>query len=262
MQHRKQPNAPVLAYANATPTTEIRYSIVDLKELGLVDPATHWYYQSKIVPFERAFHKYSFQPRTLLDIGAGSGFFAKSILQLDSNLTATCVDPNYESEWIENDGRVKFVKSTKNYSADVYLFVDVLEHVEDDLALLKTYVDNARPGAVIMISVPAFMSLWSPHDVFVEHFRRYRLKQVEDLVSRANLELLESRYLFGTIFPIAWLVRKLKRNASPSSDLASMPSTVNRILRFLLKLEHRIPKNEIAGISIFIVARVKENSIR
>ena len=235
---------------------------MDLKELGLVDPATHWYYQSKIVPFKRAYNKYSFQPKTLLDIGAGSGFFAKSILQLDSNLTATCVDPNYESEWLENDGRVRFVKSTKIYSADIYLFVDVLEHVEDDLALLKSYVDSAQPGSVVMISVPAFMSLWSPHDVFVEHIRRYRLKQVENLISRANLELLESRYLFGTIFPIAWLVRKLKRNASPSSDLASLPSTVNRFLRFFLKLEHRIQYNKIAGVSTFVVARVKENAIR
>ena len=230
---------------------------MDLKELGLVDPATHWYYQSKLVPFKQAFHKYSFQPRTLLDVGAGSGFFAKSILQLDSNLTATCIDPNYESEWLENDGRVKFLKSTKNNSADIYLFVDVLEHVADDLALLTSYIKQAPSGAVVMISVPAFMSLWSPHDVFVDHFRRYRLRQVEKLVSQADLELLESRYLFGMIFPVAWLVRKLRRNAPPSSDLASVPKLLNALLRFVLKLEHRIRINKLAGVSTFVVARVK-----
>ena len=230
---------------------------MDLKELGLVDPATHWYYQAKIVPFKSAFRKYSSQPKTVLDIGAGSGFFAKSIVQLDSDLKAICIDPNYESEWQESDGKVKFLKSTEENSADIYLFVDVLEHVADDLALLTSYTKQAPSGAIVMISVPALMSLWSPHDVFVDHFRRYRLRQVEKLVSQADLELLESRYLFGTIFPIAWLVRKLKRNKPPSSDLAALPKLLNALLRFVLKLEHRIRINKLAGVSTFVVARVK-----
>jgi hypothetical protein len=230
---------------------------VDLKELGLVDPATHWYYQAKIVPFRRAFHKYSSRPKTLLDIGAGSGFFTKSMLQLNSELTAICIDPNYEYEWHESEGKVKFLKSTENNSADIYLFVDVLEHVSDDLALLTSYTKQAPSGAIVMISVPAFKSLWSPHDVFVDHFRRYRLKEVEKLVSQADLELLESRYLFGVIFPVAWLVRKLKRNAPPSSDLASVPTLLNALLRFVLKLEHRTLINKVAGVSTFVVARVK-----
>lgn len=234
---------------------------MDLKELGLVNPATHWYYQAKIVPFKKAFRKYTVKPKTIFDIGAGSGFFAQSIMKLDNDLIATCIDPNYDSEWDENDGKIKFVKSTKNCSADIYLFVDVLEHVADDLALLKSYTDHAPTGAIVMISVPALMSLWSPHDVFVEHFRRYRLKQVETLISQANLELLESHYLFGIIFPVAWLVRKLRRNAAPSSDLSSIPPLVNAILRFILKIEHSFRINKVVGVSTFVVARVKEKPV-
>ena len=230
---------------------------MDLKELGLVDPATHWYYQAKIVPFKSAFQKYARQPKTVLDIGAGSGFFAKSIVQLNSDLTAICIDPNYDSEWQESDGKVKFLKSTEENSADIYLFVDVLEHVADDLALLTSYTKQAQSGAIVMISVPALMSLWSPSDVFLNHFRRYRLRQVEKLVSQADLELLESRYLFGTIFPIAWVVRKLKRNKPPSSDLAALPKLLNALLRFVLILEHGVRFNKVAGVSVFVVARVK-----
>lgn len=232
---------------------------MDLKEIGLVDPATHWYYQAKIVPFKRAFDQYADEPKTILDIGAGSGFFAKSIAHLDPELNAICIDPNYESEWQEFDGKIKFVRTTAHRSANIYLFVDVLEHVADDLALLKSYTDSAPDGALVMISVPAFMSLWSPHDEFVEHFRRYRLEQVESIILRADLELLESRYLFGAIFPIAWLIRKLKRNSAPASDLSSLPTVVNLVLRFFLKLEHKFPFNKIAGVSTFAVARVKNN---
>ena len=235
---------------------------MDLKELGLVNPETHWYYQAKILPFKLAFNKYSKNSKTVYDVGAGSGFFAKSIIQLDANLSAICIDPNYEKEWSENSGKLKFVKAVKNPTADIYLFVDVLEHVADDLGLLRMYTDFAPPGAIIMVSVPAFMSLWSPHDVFVAHYRRYRLKQVETLVIKSGLELLESRYLFGSIFPIAWLVRRLKRNDSPSSDLATLPLPLNTILKVLLKLEHRIRINKLAGISTFVVARVKTNSAK
>ena len=178
-------------------------------------------------------------------------------MQLDSDLTAICIDPNYESEWQESGGKVKFLKSTEENSADIYLFVDVLEHVADDLALLTSYTKQAPSGAIVMISVPALMSLWSPSDVFLNHFRRYRLRQVEKLVSQADLELLESRYLFGTIFPIAWLVRKLKRNKPPSSDLAALPKLLNALLRFFLKLEHGVRFNKVAGVSAFVVARVK-----
>jgi SAM-dependent methyltransferase len=233
---------------------------MDLKELGLVDPETHWYYQAKIVPFKRAFRTYASQAKTVLDIGAGSGFFAKSIVQLERDLTAICIDPNYESEWQECEGKVKYLRATADKSADIYLFVDVLEHVADDLALLTSYTKHAPTGAIVMISVPAFMSLWSPHDVFVKHFRRYRLRQVEKLVLQADLELLKSHYLFGTIFPVAWLVRKLKRNAPPSSDLASVPKLINAVLGFILNLEHRIGINKFAGVSTFVLARVKANA--
>ena len=44
--------------------------------------------------------------------------------------------------------------------------MDVLEHVADDLALLKEYVDKARPGTAFLITVPAFQFLWSGHDDF------------------------------------------------------------------------------------------------
>ena len=230
---------------------------MDLKEIGIVDPATHWYYQAKIVPFKSAFQKYARQPKTVLDIGAGSGFFAKSIVQLNSDLTAICIDPNYESEWQESEGKVKFLKSSEDNSADIYLFVDVLEHVADDLALLKSYTKQAPSGAIVMISVPAFMSLWSSSDIFLNHLRRYRLRQVEKLVFEANLELLESRYLFGTIFPIAWIVRKFKRNAPPSSDLAPLPKSFNVLLRSILQIEHRTRFNKVAGVSAFVVARAK-----
>jgi SAM-dependent methyltransferase len=57
--------------------------------------------------------------------------------------------------------------------ADVVLLTDVLEHVFDDRGLLEPIIDVCSPGAKLVITVPADMRLWSPHDTAFGHFRRY-----------------------------------------------------------------------------------------
>ena len=52
------------------------------------------------------------------------------------------------------------------------MIADVLEHVDDDLALLRQYAAKLGEGGRIVITVPAFSFLWSGHDVFLEHRRR------------------------------------------------------------------------------------------
>ena len=229
---------------------------MDLKEGALVDADSHWYYQAKLVPFKRNLRKYSHGIRRTVDVGAGSGFFARSLTDYDNGGSAICIDPNYEAESTDKNGALSFVREIEAPSADLYLFVDVLEHVEDDLKLLKMYTTNAPAGALIMITVPAFRSLWSAHDEFLGHFRRYRLKQVQDLLVHADLQILQCNYIFGLIFPIAWIVRKLRRDNSPSSDLSPSPRPINWLLLRLLKIEHRVPFNKIAVLSVFAVARV------
>ncbi len=232
---------------------------MDLKEGALVDVDSHWYYQAKLVPFKRNLKKYSHGIRRTVDVGAGSGFFARSLTDFDSGGCAICVDPNYAAESTEKDGALSFVREINGCSADLYLFVDVLEHVEDDQKLLRKYTDDASAGALVMISVPAFSSLWSAHDVFLGHYRRYTLKQLRKLIESADLELVESNYLFGLIFPIAWTVRKLKRNNQPASDLSTIPKLPNWLLTKVLKIEHLTSLNKICGLSVFAVARIPSN---
>ena len=70
--------------------------------------------------------------------------------------------------------------------ADLLLYMDVLEHVDDDLGLLTAYLDQLERGGRVLITVPAFDFLWSNHDIFLEHKRRYTLKQVEALNGLAS----------------------------------------------------------------------------
>ena len=229
---------------------------MDLKEVALVDPMSHWYYQAKLFALGRAVGKFSPTWSKLIDVGAGSGFFSRSIADFGTGQQVICVDPNYELEQIEEAGNLRFVKEFPMSGGDVYLFMDVLEHVANDVELLRSYINNARPGAKVFITVPAFMSMWSAHDEHLEHFRRYRLSEIVDVASRAGLKIVHKRYLFGLIFPAAWLVRRFKGTGSSKSDLSSVNRYVNVVLRSIVKTEHMLWWNPVFGVSAFVVAEV------
>lgn len=229
---------------------------MDLKEVALVDPISHWYYQSKLFALVRAVRKFSPDWASLIDVGAGSGFFSRSIADFEKGQQVICVDPNYEEEKSEEAGNLKFVKDPPVIGGDIYLFMDVLEHVANDVELLTRYTSNARPGAKVFITVPAFMSMWSAHDEYLEHFRRYRLSEIVDVASRAGLRIVHKRYLFGLIFPAAWLIRRFTGLGKRKSDLSAMNKYVNVVLRSIVKTEHRFWWNPIFGVSAFVVAEV------
>jgi hypothetical protein len=230
---------------------------MDLKEIENVDPDVHWYYQSKLAAIKIAISKQNGDTISIIDVGAGSGFFSRALV--DSAGRAICVDPNYEAEFNLDNQAVTFRRSVESNDcaqAKVFLFMDVLEHVEDDLALLRSYLDFATPGALVVVTVPAFKSLWSAHDEYLEHKRRYRLREIATVAECAGLELVTEKYLFGSIFPLVWLVRNLRKNTSPSSDMKETSKTVNFLLSGLLKFENKYVPNRVFGLTAMVVARV------
>lgn len=232
---------------------------MDLKELEAVDPDHHWYYLSKFSAISSAVNRCGFHGGLVIDVGAGSGFFSIRLARQYPGTSAFCVDPNYPTEQLHTDGDVRFthhIEIEDKRDASLFLFVDVLEHVSDDSALLSDYVRHASPGALVAITVPAFMSLWSGHDVFLEHFRRYRLREVIRLVEASRLQVLHSQYLFGSTFLPLWVVRRLTRDKTPVSQMAPAPALVNRGLTRLLTVEHQLLWNPIAGSSAMVIARV------
>ena len=78
----------------------------------------------------------------VLDVGAGSGFFARHLLDHTPASAAVCVDPNYAAEHDELHGGkpIRFVHRIDRFAGGLVLMMDVLEHVADDAALLAEYV--------------------------------------------------------------------------------------------------------------------------
>ena len=226
---------------------------MDLKELDGKDPSKHWYYRTKVLPFASNLLSVSPSATRVIDVGAGSGFFAKYLCDLLPNSTGLCVDPNYESSSLGQFGNIQFALNANGKKADVYVFADVLEHVQDDIQLLRSYTDQCEKGSLILISVPAFMILWSQHDVYLEHYRRYTLEQIEEVVKLSGLSIIQSKYLFPSLFPVAYIKRKYLRSKG-SSDMTNVPIFANFLLTKYFHFENRFFSNKRFGLSVFIAA--------
>ena len=93
---------------------------------------------------------------------------------------------------------------------DLVCAYDVIEHVEDDARAVQEMMRVCKPGGAIAVTVPAFMQLWSHHDVVNHHERRYRLPELKRLFSSSG-RIIFGSYFNALLFPPILAVRILSR---------------------------------------------------
>lgn len=140
----------------------------------------------------------------VLDVGSGDAWFDRELAGAWRGcVDLVGVDPNYPEACLgERDG-VRLVRGVpEGERFQGLLMLDVLEHVADDLGLLRTYVGHLDAGAWILVSVPAWPRLFSSHDRALHHVRRYTRKALRDCLMGAGLEPLSSGGLFTSLLPL------------------------------------------------------------
>ncbi len=194
----------------------------------------------------------------VLEVGAGHGTFTELLAPgrtvVATELSSRCVAElrhrfANRTEVTVLDADVKGAAGRGPYDAAV--LINVLEHIEDDGAVLRDLAGVLKPGGRLLLWVPAFEGLYSDFDRRVGHFRRYRIPPLRSTLMGAGFEPVELRYA-NSVGAIAWWIfaRQLRRNpASPRSarlfDRLAVP-----VVR---RLERKM--NPPFGQSIFAVAR-------
>jgi 2-polyprenyl-3-methyl-5-hydroxy-6-metoxy-1,4-benzoquinol methylase len=231
---------------------------MDLKEEDILggDIGRHWYYRAKAAALRRMVEELA--PRRVLDVGAGSGFFSRHLLTSGAQ-SALCVDIGYDRDRDETlDGKpVLYRRDCSATDCDLVLMMDVLEHVDDDAGLVRHYAAKVPSGAHFLVTVPAFRFLWSGHDVFLEHKRRYTLAEIERTMRDAGLAVVKGAYYFGLIFPLAAAVRLATRgDTEPRSSLRKHGALSNGLLGAICAAELPLfALNRLAGLSAFVLAK-------
>lgn len=233
---------------------------MDIKEEGLFgsdDQARHWYYRAKLAAL-RSVLAGGGPPGPLLDVGAGSGFFSRALLQEGLATEATCVDPAYAADRDEEVGGkpLRFRRVAPpgaREAARTVLMMDVLEHVADDAALAREYA--AACGARVIATVPAFMWLWSDHDEFLGHYRRYTLQRLESVLETAGLRVEVGCYCYAAVLPAVAALRLARRlpgrsRAALRSDMRVAKPIPNSLLLAACSAETRLMRlNRLGGLT-------------
>jgi len=209
---------------------------------------SHWWFMareriiSNYIKNLIASKKLKDNPR-ILNVGCGPGRTSE-FLSAFGNVTSIEYD-KYCCEFASERTGLEIIHGSitelpfEDKAFDLVCAFDVIEHVEDDQLAVSELKRVAKDEAVLLVTVPAFMDLWSHHDVINHHFRRYKMKQVKRLFQNGGKgKNLYHTYFNSFLFPPVYLFRKLsnmvesgkKRKGSGSDFEAFNPGLVNKLL--------------------------------
>jgi SAM-dependent methyltransferase len=183
-----------------------------------------------------------------IDLGCGAGYTTKifdsrwRMIGADVSAEALAFCKSRRLSRLCRVDMTNFALPFKSASADLILALDVIEHVENDVAALEECRRILKPGGTLVVTVPAFMALWSPWDECLGHKRRYTAPQLLDRLGGAGFSVKRSGYFFFFVFPAAALVRQVKKllqrdPASYTTDFVPLPAFINAALLKVGELE-------------------------
>lgn len=203
-------------------------------------------------------------PVSNLDIGCGAGLMLDALSKRGTTCGMDMSDEaiRFSQEIFKGTIKKGSLPDDVPYDAESFTLItalDVIEHVEEDVAALRRLKSLLVPDGVAVITVPAYMSLWSAHDVINEHKRRYTADELVSKLMDAGFDIERVSYFNTLLFPVVYIVRKLNNmlGRDGASDVEMPGSVVNRILTGIFGLEKfllryvRLP----FGVSILAVVR-------
>jgi SAM-dependent methyltransferase len=224
---------------NPVDKSQIHYPEADFAVLREQE-RTHFWFRSRRKAVLRVLSKYVKSPNPIgLDIGCGTGINASCFSE--SHFPTMGIDA-FDSFKAEREkgkslgflrGDIFAIDPAAEF--DFVLLLDVIEHIEKDASFVKQSMKFLKPGGIVLITVPAFPSLWSKIDEDSLHLRRYTKKMMTSLSQSINARIEMQFYYFGLTLPLYYLSRKGK--TANSNNERKVPGWLNSSLEGILNLE-------------------------
>jgi SAM-dependent methyltransferase len=205
--------------------------------------ADHWWFRSRRdlirMQVSRAAAEVGGEGRKLrlLDFGCGTGFNLKLLSEFGEVTGADRFRPEDEPFRLEHGFPMLDVGRdlpSRGGHFDLVTALDVLEHLDDDVAGLRTLDRLLAPGGQIIVTVPAYQWLWGGEDIISEHRRRYTSQELQRCAASAGMQVEFLSYFNLCILPavtsVVWGRRLLTPNGPAKSSLSTPPRWLNEAL--------------------------------
>lgn len=218
----------------------------DLIELEKGMYETYWWFVGRIAILNGILRRFGRRYRKALDVGCGSGQnmrllsrYSECVVGLDRSPVALKLAAQEKLPIMRADAQAI---PLPDGSVDLLSALDVIEHLEDDLAALREFRRVLKPDGLLLLAVPAYRFLWSEHDEALMHRRRYVASDLHARLNRCGFRLIKRSYaVFFAFFPIVAyrLFRGLfpKDPVAPRATYVGLPGPLNRLLIMLLQFE-------------------------
>lgn len=181
----------------------------------------------------------------ICDFGCGCGFMMKLLSAYGTVVGFDFSDDaiEYSRQTFTGEAELRQIDLEKYNEMDRFdygVVLDVIEHIKHDELALKNIYGSVKAGGVVVITVPALMSLWSQHDENCMHWRRYGRAELEDKVKKAGFKVKYCGfYNFYAFFP-AYIVRKFQKifRIDNSDDHIESGFKDNWLNRFMCGVMH------------------------
>ena len=225
---------------------------------------THWWYRARREILSDFLKRWGGVPAEarILEIGCGTGHNLPMLAQF-GDVDAIEIDETAAAKASERLGKrvgsspLPELDGVQPGSYDLVAVLDVVEHVEDDVAALKAIATALKPGGQILITVPAHQWMWSAHDVVNHHKRRYSKKTLIAALEAAGLTYRKLGWFNSLLFPVAVAARFAGRlMGKDDSDDSPPPKLLNSAFEKIFGLERhlvgRLPLPP--GLSLIVLA--------
>jgi SAM-dependent methyltransferase len=240
----------IKCYAPELASVNDYFSEEYLRALYKIEDKSFWYCSRNRV-IKNLFKKYVgiSSPKNILEIGCGNGFVLKGLSGFEKH-TLSGADIHiqglkYSKERLPD---IEFVQldATKMPFENQYHAIgafDMLEHIDDDLAVIKNVHRALISGGTFLVTVPQYQWMWSNMDDLDQHKRRYSKKELKLKLAQHGFELQYLSSFVFILFPLMMASRFLKRDKKfrqRSFDDKLTELRLNPVLNFMLGLIMRI----------------------
>ncbi len=238
------------------------------------DPRRHFWEIARLHFIKKLLLRYCREAGFLTDIGCGDCFILQSLSKILPRTRFTGIDTALTEESIAQlkqrfagKENISLHTGSNNEAippADVVLLCDVLEHVENEQEFLLHIKELMKSDSTMIVTVPAFQRLFTEHDRFLHHFRRYNRKQLCRVLKAAGFKIEFSGYIFFSLLPLRIIQKILHIPAAKENSLRPGNRFFNALAALILKIDTGISflfsriKLPLPGLSCFAVIR-KEN---